>query len=357
MKIGVIHPSFRVLGGAEATTMHMLDALKSTNHNTTLYTIDTPKIQESQNFKIHKIKRINFPLFWRYQRMKEIQKLFKDSKLEDILIISSGGLVLENSPSKKIILYCHSTFENEYNFIHTKTGGFKDLYYRIIKKNLKNGFKIMREPKVNLIANSYYTKKEILRLFQKEANVVYPPVDTSKHSKLFNIPKENKVITLSRFSPEKNLEFAIKVMTKANLNYELFGNAKFESQIRLYNNLKNRVKSNNILLYCNMPESTINYALGKSKIYFHPSKETFGIAVIEAVSAGCIPIVPDNSAFKETLPIEELRYRDKDDAVMKLQNAIAGKYDALKKDLITQIKKFSVESFRTNILKEIDSSN
>ena len=49
-------------------------------------------------------------------------------------------------------------------------------------------------------------------------------------------------------------------------------------------------------------------ALGRARVYLHASKETFGIAVAEAVAAGCMPVVPDNSAHPETVPFAKLRY-------------------------------------------------
>ncbi|MDE1726152.1 MAG: glycosyltransferase family 4 protein [Thaumarchaeota archaeon] len=356
MNIGIIHPSFKVFGGAENTTMHILDALKKTEHFTTLYTVEPPVIEETQNFKVHRTNRHNFPSFWKYQRMKEIQRLFSNANQEDVLVISSGGLSLEKT-TKKVILYCHSTFEADYEFLHKKFHGLKSQYYKIIQKNVKRTFEVLQSSSVKLVSNSNYTKNIINKIIQKESKVIYPPVDIKKFAKYFDNLKKNKIVTLSRFSPEKNLEFAIQVVKSSNFDYELIGNARLGSQIKLCNDLKNNIDSKNISLFYNLSNIEIENSLGSAKVYFHPSKETFGIAVVEAISAGCIPIVPNNSAFAETVPIDALRFKDKEDAVNKLKDALGGKYDHLKPMLRQYIEKFSVENFQKELLKEIESIN
>ena len=68
----------------------------------------------------------------------------------------------------------------------------------------------------------------------------------------------------------------------------------------------------NVTLLKNIPRNKLVSILNRAKVYFHCSRETFGISIIEGIAAGCIPIVPDNSAHKETVPFEELRYREND---------------------------------------------
>ena len=117
MKIGIIHPSFDVIGGAEQTTLSLLKSLHNL-HQVTLFTTSKNINIPSGNKIIH-VSRNSFPIGWTYQRILEIKKLFKEAKNEDLLFISSGNLVLSNS-KKNVIIYCHSTFEPELNKIKMK---------------------------------------------------------------------------------------------------------------------------------------------------------------------------------------------------------------------------------------------
>ncbi|MDE1861459.1 MAG: glycosyltransferase family 4 protein [Thaumarchaeota archaeon] len=357
MKVGLIHPSFKVPGGAEITSTCILEALRRTSHATTLYTVEPPAIEESQNLKVHKIKRGNLPSLWRYQRMKEVRKLFSDASGEDVLVIGSGNLILEKTPVKRIILYCHSTFEAEHEFLKKKFPSIKGAYYRMIQNNLSASFERLRDPSVKLVSNSNFTRKVIMDITGKDSLVIYPPVDIRKFSGWFDSSKDSSVVTLSRFSPEKNLKFAIEVAKIGKFKYTLIGSAKFESQLNLYNELRREAESSNISILPNLPSSDIEKFLGCSKVYFHPSKETFGISVVEAISAGCIPIVPDAFAFLETVPFEQLRFKGSEEAALKIKDALEGKYDHLRQMLKLHIEKFSVENFQSNMLKEIESIN
>ncbi len=355
MKIGIIHPFFDVIGGAEQTTLSLIEKLKSTQNVTTLYTVEPPTIAETENFKFRLIKKKNFPTLWRYQRMKETKKLFKESHNNDAVIVMGGGLLLERTNVNKMLVYCHSTFTEEDNFSRARFEGVKGIYYKILQNNIKNSISCMHDKNVRLIANSEYTKEEIKKLFGVDSTVVYPPVNIGKFLKFFDSIKKKNIITISRYSPEKKLDDAINIVKSSGLSYVLVGNAKYSSQLRLFETIKSRSGQSNIELYCNLSSAEMENLLGSSKVYFHTSRETFGISVVESIAAGCVPIVPDNSAHKETVPFEELRYSGKDDASKKLQNAMSGKYDHLRNDLKNHIQKFSVKSFQEKMIEQINN--
>jgi len=343
------------MGGAEQTTLSLIEKLKSTQNIITLYAVEPPTISETENFKFHLIKKKSLPTLWRYQRMKEVKKLFRESQNNDVIIVMGGGLLLEKTNVNKILVYCHSTFTEEDNFSRASFSGVKGIYYRILQNNIKNSISCMSYKNVTLVTNSEYTRNEIKKRFDKDSTVVYPPVNIDKFLKSFDIIKQKNVITISRYSPEKKLEDAIDIVKSSGLSYVLIGNAKHSSQLRLFEMLKSRSGKSNINLHCNLSYAETEKLLVSSKVYFHTSKETFGIAVVESIAAGCIPIVPDNSAHSETVPFEELRYNGKDDAVQKLQDAVSGKYDHLRNDLKNHIQKFSAESFQENMLEQINS--
>lgn len=354
MNIGVIHTSFDVAGGAEATAIYLLEALMETDNLITLYTVNPPRMQETKNFRIHKIPFRSFPLFWKYQRMKEEQQLFQDSNIEDIVFVSSGGLTLHASKARKVIIYCNSTFEGEYKFAYNKISGIRSTYHKIIQEKIKKSLQIIQDSKVEIIANSRYTSEMIHRLFQKDSTIIYPPVDITKYFQLYDHPKENKVVTISRYSPEKNLEFAVKAVKDSDIQYKIIGTARLKSQLELYEKL-NRINSKNLELLCNISRDEINRSISSAKVYFHPSKETFGISVVEGIAAGCIPIVPNNSAHNETVPFDDLRYEPDDpkDAKEHLVKAIKGDFDEYIPKLQQHVKIFDSSNFKKKIIEQI----
>jgi len=354
LKIGLIHPYFRLMGGAEQTTLCLIDGLKKTNHLTTLYTCDTPPISETKNFKINKFQSIIPVIIYNYQKWQDFRKLYKNSEKEDVIIICGGGLMLDKINVNNVFLYCHSAFDSEFEYINKKFSSVKGIIDKIRQSFLRKKLSYIKDRKIKLISNSNYTKNVIKNRFDRDSTVIYPPVNLETYSKLYDHPKINKVLTISRISKEKNLEFATNVAIETGLKHNFICRLNPRHK-PLHEKLRKISKNKNISWLIDVSSLEIEEELSSSKVYFHPSKETFGISVVEAISAGCIPIVPNNSAHLETVPFDELRFNEKEDAIEKLQNASSGKYDYLKPNLKKHIEKFSTKSFQKGMLRELES--
>jgi len=355
LKIGIIHGYVGGGGGTEKTLYSILDALENSKHSITLYTFSKPKIK-SKKIKIKTILPLTIPFFGLYQRAME-SKLISKARNEDILIQASGGLGIPVVPTQKIIVYCHSDFSNELENPSTKYKGIWSIYYKLYYNMLNKFVNNLSNPQIFLASNSEFVHNSIKSKYDKDSEIIYPPVDLDEFD---SKNKKNQIISIGRFSEEKNFEFGIDVVSKLNLPYQIIGNTKTNSNIHYYKTLKSKIKNLNleseIKLLKNVDRSDLVMCLNYSKVYFHCSKETFGISVVESIAAGCIPIVPNSSAHKETVPFEELRYKENDfsDAQNKIEKAISGELDFIKKPLQDSIKKFSKEKFQQSFLILID---
>ena len=352
MNIGVIHGFVGGGGGTEKTLSGILEALEKTEHNVTLYTFSKPK-SISKKIKIKSSLPISIPSFGLYQRAME-SKLISKAKNEDILIQASGGLGIPKSKNQKIIVYCHSDFSNELENPATKYKGVWSLYYKSYYNMVKKFVENIQDSRIHLISNSQYVHDSIQRKFGKDSEIVYPPVDLREFS-----PgnKEDRVVTVGRFSEEKNLDFGIDVMSDVNYDYDIIGNTKTKSNLLYFKKLLKLKNNSKTQLLKDIDRKDLVDHLNRAKIYLHCSPETFGITVIESIAAGCIPIVPNNSAHVETVPFAELRYTPNDilDAKTKLKNALDGKYDQLQKTIIKKINIYDKNYFKNSIIKYIEN--
>lgn len=349
MNIGIIHGFVGGGGGIEKTLRGIIDVLEKTEYNVTLYTFSKPNIS-SKKIKIKSSLPFSIASFGLYQRALE-SKLISKAKNEDILILASGGLGIPVNPNQKIIVYAHADFSSELDNPSSKYKGIWSLYYKTYYSMIKKFVDNIGDSRIKIISNSKYVHDSIKLKFRKDSEIIYPPIDLNEFSPDF---KEDRVVTIGRFSEEKNLEFGINVMNKINNEYGIIGNTKTKSNILYYEKLELKIKKENlkkINLLKNISRNELVSTLNKTKVYFHCSRETFGISVIESIAAGCIPIVPDNSAHKETVPYDELRYTPDDifDATAKINNALSGKYDNYLEPLKESIMKFRKENFKKEL--------
>ena len=96
----------------------------------------------------------------------------------------------------------------------------------------------------------------------------------------------------------------------------------------------------------------------KATIFLYPSEakdgETFGLAVLEAMSCGCIPIVSDLPCFADFISFEEEGFCPKQDVNMNLEDAIS---EALPKILVlneSQTSKLGLSAWERSKEHEIE---
>ena len=104
---------------------------------------------------------------------------------------------------------------------------------------------------------------------------------------------------MGRFVPEKEYDTILQIAKqRPQLKFELIGGVA-EDKISYLNSLKNKA-SKNVTFHVNATENQKMEILKRSKILLHSFKgEHFGIALIEAMSAGLIPISHNSGAAKE----------------------------------------------------------
>jgi glycosyltransferase involved in cell wall biosynthesis len=166
-----------------------------------------------------------------------------------------------------------------------------------------------------ILTNSEYSKESIKQLYNKtEPIVLNPPVDINRFRKLLVSSKserEDTILVVSRFSPDKQIENAIKVAKilhdkKVEFRMIIVGNAS-RSDMDYLQLLSNMIDDNDLNTYVKLEVGAsfkrLLYLMGKSKVYLHPLVgEPFGISVAEAMAAGLIPVVPHIGGNSEFVP-------------------------------------------------------
>ena len=199
-----------------------------------------------------------------------------------------------------------------------------------------------------IVCNSIFTNKaleESYGVLKSKPYIVYPPVDISKfQSGIYK--RENSVATLGRFTSSKRQLEQIKIAERVpDTTFHLIG---FISSSNYFKKCQNYIREHgvsNVQLHPNVPYEEVVRILQHSKYFLHTLiNEPFGITPVQAISAGCIPIVHDSGGQKETVPVTELRFHELDE-IVGIINKLEEKAPAEIENLISGLQEHVTKNF------------
>lgn len=173
------------------------------------------------------------------------------------------------------------------------------------------------------------------------AKVVYPPCRINVEPSDL---ERTGVVAVGRLVPKKGHDLVARVTKQVGSTCKIYGSGLPTSY-------------GEAVVHANASDSDIVQACQNAKAVMSGChREDFGIAVVEAMAIGCIPVVPDCYGFKETVPYNELRYapHDETEANTILNDVLAGVYDDLVPKLVQHIQQYSVHQFHSRIRQILD---
>jgi alpha-1,3-mannosyltransferase len=129
-------------------------------------------------------------------------------------------------------------------------------------------------------------------------------VDLEKFSKSASISPVKSIVTIGRFSKNKRLDRLIAVMAElahrdAAWHLHVVGASSDWTASDLRAAVVSAGVAQNVTIHAELPDRDIAKILGQASFFLSASEfEGFGIALIEAMSAGLVPIVHPNASFR-----------------------------------------------------------
>ncbi|UXD22482.1 hypothetical protein IPA_05365 [Ignicoccus pacificus DSM 13166] len=373
LKVCVVHEYFDELGGAELVAISMLKVIKELGHEAMLFSaseVNAIEIKRKYGFSLDDII-VRSNLKTRYLTFSEkvlgLVGLGKAARMRRLLAVNH--LILEAMRNGcNVIIETHSNVPTraDISYIHypatrsvSESTNTVDKVYNTIVKVIA---KMVSKRSAFVLANSTWTANKIYEDFSIIPLVLYPPARVEEFLELSNKKKENIIITVSRFSPEKRLEEVIRIAKDLKeFTFYIVGSASEDSKyLRKLRNLKESMEVNNLELKPNLSFDELKELIGRAKYYLHPPLvEHFGIAIVEAMAAGAIPFVlKDGGAwFDIVAPISrELGYSDIHEVIDKVRflERDHERYSKLKESCVTHSKKFSFDAFKSSFSKTLN---
>lgn len=128
--------------------------------------------------------------------------------------------------------------------------------------------------------------------YQREARLIYPPVETERF--LTDEPRDDYFVTLSRLVPHKRLDVVVEAFSHLKLPLKIIGEGPERKR------LQQRATPNIEFLGYQSAESVARL-LGCARGFVCAAEEDFGIAIVEAQAAGCPVIAYRGGGALETV--------------------------------------------------------
>lgn len=331
MKIGFYSPYFDSLSGGERYVL-TLASHWSKQHAVSLFWDDASIIKRAQS-------RLNIDL----SRVGVVDNVFKTKNFFKKLRISRGYdlIFFLTDGSVPTTFAKHNILHFQVPFAHVPVHAIKLRRFGAI------------------VCNSEFTKKHIDPRIEKRSVVIYPPVDPIATT---NAHKENMILSVGRFSPAKKQNVLIEAFRKAAHElgeYSLvLAGGLLPSEVKYFEKLQLEAKGSAVRFYPNCSFSELTKLYNQASIYWHAagiggkrpeSMEHFGITTVEAMSAGCVPIVHNAGGQSEIVRDGKTGFlwNDTGELIAKTQSILGDKklYEHMSQKATKRSKDFSVSVF------------
>src|SRR3989304_1047707 len=310
MRIIVACPSLNYFGGAERLCIYVIKTLKAKNFNVVLVTLDKTNWIALQRIfgyasrpdkEIYLLNRMpqipNLTLRQGFVALSYALKLFQvASKKKNGLLINMRGEIADTIGD---IIYTNAV-PLKLMYVYPEIQPDKGARWRFFSRIYSLLLKILKTGKGTIVVNSVFNYNIIKEKLGKKALIVHPAVDLQRIKAVKNVRKrENIVVTVSRFRSAKGLERIPKIaeLTEKG-NFVVIGTVD-EGAEQPLKQLTKRVREaglrNRIHIFKNKTFDFTVRELLAAKVFLHTQPmEAFGMALVEAMAAGCVPVVPRN---------------------------------------------------------------
>lgn len=206
-----------------------------------------------------------------------------DLKSYDVVLSSSHACakMLSLSPSALHICYCYTPMRYVWDFYEIYRNRLKQpqrFLYSFAARYLRSE-DVSSSKRVNhFIAISHYIAQRIKRTYNRESDVIYPPVETDYFTPDATNTKDYFLI-VSRLVPYKKMHIAVEAFNELKLPLRVIG----DGQDLPY--LKSIAKSN-ITFSGHVSDDEVRKAYQECTALIFPQEEDFGITAVEAQSCG-----------------------------------------------------------------------
>ncbi|WP_133648814.1 glycosyltransferase family 4 protein [Paraburkholderia flava] len=224
-----------------------------------------------------------------------------DVSAYDVVISSSHAVAkgVLTGPDQVHISYVHSPIRYAWDLQHQYlqqsklTSGPKSALARLILHYIRNWDIRTSNSVDSFVANSEFIARRIKKVYQREADVIFPPVDVDAFK--LSEQKEDFYLTASRMVPYKKIDLIVEAFAKMpERRLVVIGDGPDMQKIRAK-------AGPNVEIMGYQPFAVLHDHMRRAKAFVFAAEEDFGISVVEAQACGTPVIAYGKGGALETV--------------------------------------------------------
>jgi len=278
------------------------------------------------------------------------------------LVISSSGAeakAVKTGPNTVHICYCHSP--THYYWVrkddYMRSPGFPRGFNWIAKAGLRLLIdplkrwdkRAARKPDY-MIANSTYSKENIKKYYNREAVVIFPPVETDRFKYKKNEQLRHGFVVAGRQTPYKRFDLAIDAANEIKVPLVVIGDGPDHKRLE-------KLAERNVTFLTQVNDNDIVSHFQTAIAFIMPSKDDFGIVAVEALSSGTPVVAYSKGGSQDYIEPGKTGIsfdrQTKKSLIEALEKAAAKSWDY--SYISESADKFSVEAFAKNMKDYINA--
>ncbi len=366
MRVAILHDYLNQFGGAERVLMALLEIFPKADLYTLLY--DEKRVFGFFKENLKRTSILDIPFIRAHHRpfiplMPLATKTLSIDNNYDLIISSTSGYAkgfFYNSRDGHYpfhISYCNSLLRYAWEIDYLKNLEFSPWP---MNKNFLNPItRFLRSwdkkacKKVNLfIANSKFIAEKIHSHYNREARVIYPPVDTEIFYPESTTPKKEYFLMAGRLLYYKGFDLGIKVFNRLKKPLKIAGAGPEMDKLR-------RLADPRYIEFISfLSDIELRQAYSNAKALVFPQIEDFGLVAAEAQACGLPVIAYDEGGGREIVEHGKTGLLFKKQSVQALMDAVRDfEQTSFDRSYIRQrAERFSKKQFKENI-RRIVSEN
>ncbi|MCX6810964.1 MAG: glycosyltransferase [Candidatus Berkelbacteria bacterium] len=353
MNIAIVHDWLSEFAGADKVLFQLKQIYPNADIFTSIY--DERKVPQFEKYKVYTTYLQKFPLS---KKLRSTMVPLMPLAFEQ-LDLSKYDLVISNStsagkgvitrPNTCHISYCHTPTRYLWMPEMDERASTSWLRRRV-NKTLKVWDLAASARPDYYIGNSINVKDRIKKFYNRDAEVVYPPTDTSFYnSKEGEVKKAGFYLFVGRFVPYKKADLVVEAFNKLEFELRLIGTGHEEEKLK-------SIAKDNIKFLGRASDEVLFENLKSASAVIFPSEEDFGIVPVEAMACGTPVIAYGVGGAKETV-VEGITGEFFTPQTPEALINVIKKFDPKKykfENLRSRAEEFSNEIFRKNFASTVE---